>query len=96
MPSLRLPPEQYTILCQYILRRDGWKCRCCRHRNNLQVHHVIFRSQQGEDSPENLAAICNDCHDAIHIHKTIRVVGDNADVPGGMKFLRLPNDKGPV
>jgi 5-methylcytosine-specific restriction endonuclease McrA len=72
----------------YVLKRDGWRCRCCKFRNNLQVHHVIFRSQQGPDSPENCATLCNECHDNIHIHKTITVIGTNADVPGGMKFLR--------
>jgi 5-methylcytosine-specific restriction endonuclease McrA len=84
-----LPDDEYAALKLYVLRRDQWRCRACRFRCNLQVHHVIFRSQQGPDTPENLATLCNDCHDKIHIHGTLVVVGDNADIPGGMKFLRV-------
>jgi 5-methylcytosine-specific restriction endonuclease McrA len=84
-----LPEAEYAVLKLYVLRRDNWRCRACRHRNNLSVHHVRFRSQQGADTPENLATLCSGCHDRIHIHLTLRVEGDNADVPGGMKFLRV-------
>jgi 5-methylcytosine-specific restriction endonuclease McrA len=90
MTRLSLPSDEYAALKLYVLRRDMWRCRACKHRNNLHVHHVVFRSQQGPDTPENCATLCSDCHDAIHVHQTIRVVGDNADIPGGMKFLRMP------
>jgi len=64
--SLRLPPEQYALLVKQVLNRDGYKCRSCRSRNNLHVHHLQYRSQGGPDAAWNLIALCNGCHDAIH------------------------------
>jgi len=31
-----------------------------------QAHHILRRSQGGEDTPENLAWVCPTCHDGIH------------------------------
>ena len=64
--SLRLPPEEYAVLCEMVLQRDGWKCRNCKSRNNLNCHHIVFRSQGGEDTPENILVLCSACHDGIH------------------------------
>lgn len=64
--KLRLPEDEYRALCKSILRRDGWKCRSCFMRNNLHVHHIIFRSQQGPDEEWNLITLCNSCHDGVH------------------------------
>src|SRR6185369_13043032 len=43
-----------------IFERDGWRCRVpgCTSRRNLQVHHVVFRSQGGGDEDDNLAVLC--------------------------------------
>jgi len=92
--SMLQPDElHYALLKTYILRRDYWRCRAYGSRNDLQVHHVIFRSQGGPSESWNLATVCFGCHEAIHQHK-IRVVGDNADIQGellsAMKFLRIP------
>jgi len=67
--SLRLPPEQYALLVKQVLNRDGYKCRSCRSRNNLHVHHLQYRSQQGPDASWNLITLCNGCHDAVHSMK---------------------------
>lgn len=64
--GLRLPPLKYKMLCAAVLLRDNYKCRSCGHRSNLHVHHVVFRSQQGEDTPDNLVTLCNSCHDGVH------------------------------
>jgi 5-methylcytosine-specific restriction endonuclease McrA len=64
--KLRLPPEEYAALCSSILRRDKYKCRSCGSRNNLHVHHIWFRSNQGPDEPWNLVALCSACHDGVH------------------------------
>lgn len=64
--GLRLPSEEYAALCKTVLERDGWKCRNCGSRNNLHVHHIVFRSQQGPDESWNLCVLCNYCHDGIH------------------------------
>lgn len=62
----RLPEKEYATLCKSILQRDRYKCRSCGLRNNLHVHHIVFRSQQGPDEAWNLITICNGCHDGVH------------------------------
>lgn len=64
--TLRLPPEEYSIVCLLVLERDGYKCRHCSVRSGLHIHHIIFRSAQGPDEVWNLVTVCNQCHDAIH------------------------------
>lgn len=52
-----------------ILNRDGYKCHICKTKKNgikLEVHHIIFRSNGGGDSPENLITLCHDCHKKLH------------------------------
>jgi len=64
--SLRLPEKEYTALCRAILERDGWRCRNCKSRSALHVHHIVFRSQGGEDSMDNLLVLCLACHEGVH------------------------------
>jgi len=63
---LRLDPVSYETLRQQVLRRDGWKCQLCGTMSNLEVHHKQFRSHSGDDSEENLIAVCAACHAALH------------------------------
>lgn len=69
--SNRLPPDEYTILCRYVYRRDKWKCRCCGRREGLHAHHIVYRSQGGLDRTENLITLCFQCHDKVHAHKIV-------------------------
>ena len=64
--SLRLSPEEYAELKRDILNRDKWMCRFCGSRNNLHVHHIVFRSEQGADAAANLATLCLLCHEGLH------------------------------
>lgn len=94
-----LSPEKYKALCTQVLKRDGWQCRNprCKRRNNLHVHHIIFRSQRGKDTSSNLVTICHNCHDQIHtpaenIGKLIILAksGDPKDTPNadlGLRFI---------
>jgi 5-methylcytosine-specific restriction endonuclease McrA len=51
----------------YVLRRDGYQCRKCKtKKGKLHVHHIVFRSNGGTDSPENLMVLCPTCHDKLH------------------------------
>ena len=53
----------------FILDRDSYKCQHCKGKskdNKLEVHHIIFRSNNGSDDPENLITLCKTCHDAVH------------------------------
>jgi 5-methylcytosine-specific restriction endonuclease McrA len=63
---LRLEDDDYRELRKEILRRDGWKCQECGSMKSLEVHHQRFRSQSGEDTEENLIALCAECHSRAH------------------------------
>jgi len=47
-----------------VLERDGWRCQMpgCRSGGSLEVHHLRYRSQGGNDDPENLLTLCWTCH----------------------------------
>ena len=63
---LRLDAASYENLRQRILHRDGWRCQSCGTMSNLEVHHQEFRSHYGDDSEQNLIAMCTACHAAVH------------------------------
>lgn len=61
---------QYNVR-QYVLHRDGYTCQCCGAHGTdkkpvkLHVHHLESR-KTGGDSPDNLIALCEDCHIGYH------------------------------
>ena len=63
---IKLGKQIYRRLMKRVLERDGWRCRKCGSLENLQVHHKIHRSQQGNDSLENLITLCAYCHVKEH------------------------------
>ena len=67
-PRLRLDREAYRELCREVLERDGWRCQSCGRTEDLQVHHIKPRSRLGDDSAENLIALCVKCHQDAHGH----------------------------
>ncbi len=64
--QIRLNGNAYRELCVKILERDCWKCQHCGRREQLQVHHLVHRSQSGADSEENLIVLCASCHRSMH------------------------------
>ena len=59
----------YANTKAYVLTRDGYTCQQCQRNSkdaHLEVHHLVFRSQQGSDEPTNLLTLCKTCHDALH------------------------------
>jgi len=51
----------------YVLHRDGYQCQKCKtKKGKLHVHHVVFRSNGGTDTPSNLITLCEGCHDKLH------------------------------
>src|ERR1019366_1561784 len=65
-PRLRLEPEAYRQLSRKVLERDGWRCQSCGCIEGLQVHHIEPRSRLGDDTAENLIALCFLCHQKAH------------------------------
>jgi predicted HNH restriction endonuclease len=48
------------------------------------VHHIKFRSVGGEDTAENLAALCRVCHAEIHAYRLVI----SGDANGKLKIER--------
>jgi 5-methylcytosine-specific restriction endonuclease McrA len=67
-PRFRLDHEAYGELRMKILERDGWRCQHCGWRDQLQIHHLVRRSQSGTDCEENLIVLCSDCHRSLHLN----------------------------
>jgi hypothetical protein len=58
----------------YVLARDGYACQWCKGKSRgkrLEVHHIIFRSEQGSDDHENLVTLCKGCHGKVHDSKIV-------------------------
>jgi len=54
---------------QFVLYRDNHECQSTRkvtHSKKLHVHHIIFRSNGGTDTPDNLITLCENCHTDLH------------------------------
>jgi 5-methylcytosine-specific restriction endonuclease McrA len=67
----RLNSNQCTELRRAVLRRDHWRCQHCGATDQLEVHHQQFRSHSGEDELDNLITLCRECHQGLHLKRTI-------------------------
>jgi len=53
----------------YVLTRDSYTCQHCKGKtkdSKLEVHHIIFRSNNGSNEENNLITLCKTCHDKLH------------------------------
>src|SRR5574344_2789942 len=53
----------------YVLDRDNHTCQKCKGKSKdskLEVHHIIFRSKNGSNEPENIITLCKTCHYKLH------------------------------
>ena len=49
------------------LNRDNYTCKCCKtKKGTLHVHHIIYRSNGGADTLDNLITLCEECHKKLH------------------------------
>lgn len=72
----RAKAANYRKVCALVETRDRKCCRVCGVFMFLPAHHhLVFRSQGGKDTTENLICICGTCHDEIH-DRRIRVSGN--------------------
>ena len=76
-----------------LVRRDH-VCRVCGDRfaagpQRAEAHHVIFRSQGGETSTQNMVLLCTRCHhQAVHGHRIDLVPVDPARGADGPLTIR--------
>lgn len=58
----------------YVLDRDNYRCqnkKCTSKCKKLEVHHIVFRRNNGSDEAPNLITLCKVCHDDLHSEKLI-------------------------
>lgn len=70
----------FQNLKQYVLKRDRYTCQLCektKQNVELQVHHIIFRSNGGTNTKNNLITLCKPCHDKIHKRKNAQDISSN-------------------
>ena len=78
------PMKDFYNVKAFVLARDNYKCqsgrKCCSKK--LHVHHIVFRSQGGTNTPSNLITLCEWCHEDLH-----------ADIEIGLKSVRRSRTK---
>lgn len=47
------------------LKAANYSCQLCKAETDLHVHHISYKNLFREN-PEDLAALCSDCHTYIH------------------------------
>lgn len=51
---------------QKVLWRDKYTCQNCKETEDLQAHHIIYRSKEGNNSVSNGITLCSKCHEDLH------------------------------
>lgn len=46
-------------------------CQLCGNTWDLHIHHIIYRSQLGNNDERNLIRLCSDCHRKVHSNKKV-------------------------
>lgn len=69
--------RDWLAVRKLVLVRDLYRCRACQSKEQVDVHHLKFRSAGGKDVPSNLLVLCRVCHGETHAYR-LAIVGDNA------------------
>ena len=63
---------EFSSRKEAIRNRDNYTCQCCGKKNiRLEVHHIIYRSNDGTNDENNLITLCEKCHNKVHNEKLI-------------------------
>jgi 5-methylcytosine-specific restriction endonuclease McrA len=60
-----LRSAEWKMKREGVLLRSQGRCEKCDKRLPIQVHHLTYE-RVGNELPEDLAALCFDCHRPIH------------------------------
>lgn len=63
--SKRLSHYKYNKLKRHVADRDNNCCVIC-GMEGTDIHHIVFRSQGGEDTEDNLVVLCRRHHTMAH------------------------------
>ncbi len=66
VPEAERAPPTSERLRDEVLERDGFQCRICHSKKNVQVHHRVWRRFGGRTDRANLMVVCERCHSFIH------------------------------
>lgn len=69
--------KAWRELRRVVLLRDNFRCRRCKSPDQVDAHHIKFRSVGGEDTTQNVACLCRICHAEVHAYRLS--VSGNAD-----------------
>ena len=84
------PQYGFDNVKEYVRWRDEYRCRKCRSRMHLEVHHIVQRRDGGSDRPDNLVTLCHDCHAALHRGEfTLRKPRGGYKAPTFMSVMRI-------
>lgn len=86
----------YQNTHEYVLYRDNHTCQICKgkHKDSkLEVHHIVFRSQNGSDDESNLITLCKTCHDKLHkdFKEGKKMLNLKGKVKGQLKYATQMN-----
>lgn len=60
--SIYIRSSRWKKIKEEILVNAGWKCELCESRKNLVVHHTKYPKIFGEETPDMLQCLCEECH----------------------------------
>jgi 5-methylcytosine-specific restriction endonuclease McrA len=49
-----------------VFRRAGYMCEYCESNPAVQVHHLRYPARWGDESLDDLQAVCRECHKEHH------------------------------
>jgi len=59
------PSKHWKDIKEKVLIRDNYCCVICNNKNNLHIHHNIYRGK-GKELLKDLVTLCFVCHNKIH------------------------------
>ena len=69
--------------------REGSACEVCGYSFSpiLQIHHIVPIALGGNNSKDNIACLCPNCHKEIHYIYSLAIKGDDENYKKAEEFL---------
>lgn len=63
--SHKIDITEWEKIAKTVRKRDRYICQYCGKKNSTQVHHIIPRNVEIDNSLENLITLCRECHPKV-------------------------------
>lgn len=64
--------HEWAEVVKHKKTKIGCKCEVCGvYSDNIDGHHIVFRSQGGKNTLENCLLVCCFCHHKIHFGNSV-------------------------